>query len=152
VAAGTSLQPSEKVNSSTTDSEKPLSIYDIAQFNRNYGWTPPLGFTQSQLTQFMKDNPNASPQELEAGAKQALQGTQENKTSFTAERNTIDGITERIKLAKDNEFSDEEIKTTIKESYTSDELFALAESAGYAKWYTGKDTDIERMLDAILNK
>jgi len=49
-----------------TADEKPLSINQIEQFRRSFGWTPPLGFTQSQLIQYMNDNPNATPEELES--------------------------------------------------------------------------------------
>ena len=48
-----------------------MTVEKIAQFEKTYGWTPPVGFTQAQLIQFMNDNPNASPEELEAGAKEA---------------------------------------------------------------------------------
>lgn len=47
-----------------------LSINQIAQFKNLYGWTPPFGYTQSQLLKYMKDNPGATPEELEAGANQ----------------------------------------------------------------------------------
>jgi len=133
--------------------EKILSINQIDQFRRSYGWTPPYGFTESQLLQFMKDNPNATPEELETGAKQALAGGAgviEPVAELTADRNTIEGIKERVILARQEEYKDEEIKSTIKNLYTIDELFALAKSAGYAKWYTGKEKDINRMLNAIL--
>ena len=52
--------------------EKHLTINQIEQFRRSYGWTPPFGFTENQLLQYMADNPDATPEELEAGAKQIL--------------------------------------------------------------------------------
>ena len=133
------------------DAKKPLTLWEISEFERRYDWTPPYGFTQSQLNQFIKDNPGASPAELEKGAKQALAQTQ-GITMPTTEKNTIEGVKERIKTAKDGGYNDDEIKTAIKKIYTTDELFVLAKSAGYAKWYTGKGSDVERMLDAILTQ
>ena len=129
------------------DLEKPMTLWEIGQFERLYGWTPPSGFTRSQLDQYVKDNPNATPEELEAGARQASGGA-----TLTTDRNTIEGIRERIKKAKNSGYTEEEIKATIKSSYSKDELFAIAKGAGYAAWYTGKNTDIDRMLNALLSE
>ena len=124
-----------------------MTLWEIGQFERLYGWTPPSGFTRSQLDQYIKDNPNATPKELEAGARQASGGA-----TLTTDRNTIEGIRERIKKAKNSGYTEEEIKATIKSSYSKDELFAIAKGAGYAAWYTGKNTDIDRMLNALLSE
>jgi len=52
-------------------SDKVMTAVEITQFEEKYGWTPPFGFTEKQLIQFMKDNPDATPKELETGAKEA---------------------------------------------------------------------------------
>jgi len=67
--------------------EKPLSVSQVDTFRRSYGWTPPLGFTQSQLEQYVADNPNATPEELEAGARGVTpnQETQETPQSSPQE-------------------------------------------------------------------
>ena len=137
---------------------KPLTLWEISEFTKRYGWTPPYGFTEPQLTQFVQDNPTASPAELERGAKEAfarLQGGEpaqaETETeTFTTDRLTKEGVQERIIKAKQLSYTNDEIKTAIKAAYTTDELFKIAKDAGYAKWYTGKDADVERMLNALL--
>ncbi|MDD3662724.1 MAG: hypothetical protein PHT84_02565 [Candidatus Pacebacteria bacterium] len=51
-------------------SDEVMTTEEIAQFASQYGWTPPYGFAEKQLIQFMRDNPDATPEELEAGAKE----------------------------------------------------------------------------------
>jgi len=41
--------------------------WELNTFKKIYGWTPPYGVTKSQVRQYMADNPNATPQELEQG-------------------------------------------------------------------------------------
>jgi len=135
----------------TTPKDEPLSINKIEQFRRSYGWTPPYGFTEPQLLKFMEDNPNATPEELEAGAKQALVGSEEMTEAVeTSDRTSVEGLKERLLMAQGQGYSDDEIKTFIKQNYTTQELKQLADESGFSKWYTGKDTDIERMLDNLL--
>ena len=52
-------------------SNKVLTTENIDKFEKMYGWMPPFGFTERQLVQFMKDNPDATSEELESGAKEA---------------------------------------------------------------------------------
>jgi hypothetical protein len=52
-------------------SNKIMTTAEIAQFEKTYGWTPPYGYTERQLIQFMKDNPDTAPEELEEGARRA---------------------------------------------------------------------------------
>ena len=128
--------------------ESPLSINQIEQFRRSYGWTPPYGFTTSQLTAFMDANPGLSPEQYESLANQAAQINEGGQAQ--PDRNTLEGIKSRIQAALGQDFATDEIKDAIKQAYTTDELFAIAKAAGYAKWYTGKETDIDRMLDALI--
>lgn len=109
---------------------KPLSLTEIEQFRRSYGWTPPLGFTQQQLQQFIKDNPNATPEELEAGARLALierQGSGETGENFLDKSYFIN-------------------------NFTTDELKSLSDKAGTSRWWTPKGMDINRFLDDVLTK
>jgi len=115
-----------------TPTEEPLSINAIDQFRRSYGWTPPFGFTENQLLQFMKDNPDASPEELEAGAKQALAGQggeiTQPQTSFP---DTVGHIMNTI---------------------TDDEMTALwkkAKTAGVTKLFRLKRGDVQAYLETF---
>lgn len=69
---GTMKMAATGLEISTPTTDKPLTINEIEQFRRSYGWTPPFDYTKSQLLQYIKDNPDATPEELEAGAKKAL--------------------------------------------------------------------------------
>lgn len=145
------IKKAQEDTTNIPETEEPMTLWEVQTFTKQYGWTPPYGFTQSQLMKFMQDNPGATPEELEAGAKQALAGGGGAQVqTTTTDRNTIDGVKERIKTAQDQGYTIDEIKQFVKSAYTTEELFALAKQAGYAKWYTGKNTDIDRMLNALL--
>ena len=94
--------------------EQPLSINQIEQFRRSFGWTPPFGFTQSQLLQYIEDNPNATPEELEAGASGVLAGG-----------------TEIIEVEP---FLDEQY---FRDNFTTEELKEMAKKAGFTKGGSG---------------
>ena len=96
---------------------KSLTINQIEQFRRSYGWTPPLGYTMSQLNQYIKDNPNATPEELEAGA-----------------RGVVD---EKI-----NETDTGDAEQVIRDSLSVSELKKLSDWAGTSKWWRTKSADI----------
>jgi len=64
--------------SENTPSEKSMSTNQIEQFRRSYGWTPPFGYTQNQLIQFMNDNPGLNPEQYEQLVNQA---SKENNSS-----------------------------------------------------------------------
>ena len=97
----------------------------------------------------MNDNPNATPAELEAGAKQAL-GEEQGEQPATEPVSDFEDIKQRIQTAKDSNFSNDEIKEAIKNAYTEDELFVIAKKEGYARVLTGRKKDIERMLNDLL--
>jgi hypothetical protein len=110
-----------------------LSMNQIDQFRRAYGWTPPYGFTEQQLMQYMEDNPNATPEELEAGARQAI-GTETGQGAGTGGTQvTID-------------------ENVIRQEFSTDELKSIADKLGMSKWYTPKGMDIDRAMPEILNK
>jgi hypothetical protein len=105
-----------------TPTDKPMSTNQIEQFRRSYGWTPPFGFTQEQLLQYMKDNPNATPEELEAGAKQMSGG----------------GAVTRAEQFLDEDY--------FRNNFTTEELKNMSDKLGTSKWYTGKTRDINRFI------
>ena len=112
-----------------SDGNEILSINQIDTFRRNYKWTPPYGYTENQLLQFMKDNPTLTPEELEAAANKAMAG----KITKTPE-NIIDWINSNM--------SDEQLKSLKKK----------ADEAGISHWYTGKKTDVKNYLDSVKDK
>ena len=106
-----------------------MTMWEISKFRRNYGWTPPYGFTKSQLFQFMKDNPTATLEELERGAKKVwaqLQGGQ----------------------VKEQFLNEDYFRT----NYTKDELKKMSDKAGTSKWYTPATMDINRFLTETMKK
>jgi len=113
----------------TTDvnSRETMSVWEIQQYNKLYGWTPPSGFTRQQIDDFVNANPNATPAELESGAKQALLGI----TNDTGES---------INLTSDY----------FKSLYTSDELYKIAEKNNLVNyWSPFSGDDVKRLLNSI---
>jgi hypothetical protein len=113
-----------------TPNEKPLTMWEIGQFKNTYGWTPPYGFTQSQLSQYMADNPNATPQQLEEGARKIISGGGGNAGST-------------------NQYITEEYLRT---NYTTDELKKMSDKFGTSKWYTPASMDISRFIKEAIAK
>jgi hypothetical protein len=114
-----------------------LSINKIDKFRRNYGWTPPYGFTEDQLLQYMKDNPNATPEELEQGAKQALRerngGQQEQPQQTQEPQQTVN-------------------EDYIKKQISTERLKEIADKLGKSSWLTPKSWDINRAMPDIMAK
>ncbi|MDI6820929.1 MAG: hypothetical protein QMD65_01995 [Patescibacteria group bacterium] len=111
--------------------EKFLTIWEISEFRRNYDWTPPYGFTESQLFQFMKDNPTATPEQLEAGAKKAsaqLQG---------------------VEFKEPKRYLSEE---WFRQNFTNAELKAMSNKLGTSKWWSPATWDINRFLTEAMKK
>jgi hypothetical protein len=119
-----------------TPEVEPMSINKIDQFRRSYGWTPPFGFTEDQLLQYMEDNPNASPEDLEAGANQIITETTPVETETETPRETMTLWNSNV----------------VKEKFTTTELKNIADSLGMSKWYTPKGMDINRAMPTILEK
>lgn len=132
--------------------EEMLSINQIEQFRRSYGWTPPFGYTESQLLQFMQDNPTLSGEELEEIAGSVTKDDQSgiDKLIASTDRNSFEGLSARIAKARELGASDEEIREQVLSDYTTDELFAISKEQGLAKVFSTKKTDINRMLDILI--
>ena len=115
---------------------KPLSINQISQFKKTYGWTPPFGFSLSQLSTYMGDNPNATPAELEEGAREAEKQTGETTPAPTpATTSTPDAI---ITFITGNMSSEQ--KTALKKK---------ADTAGISSIWKPASTDIKNYLNSI---
>jgi len=128
------IQKGEK----TTTGDQPMTSEDLSRFKWTYGWTPPVGFTWNELIQFQKDNPTATPEELEWGAKEALAEVQGKEIT----RKTPD-----------------EVITYIFENATTQQLKKLkelGEKAGttgwFAQWVTGKEKEAKNYLNSIKDK
>ena len=111
--------------------EEPLSINQIEQFRRSYGWTPPAGFTMEQLTQFMNDNPNLTPEQLEKAARQVASGVS----------------AEDIVSSTENRFLTEEY---FRQNLSEKQLKTISDNLGTSKWYTPKSMDINRMFAELM--
>lgn len=112
---------------SGSGNEKSMSVWEIQQYSKLYGWTPPSGFTRQQIDDYVKANPNATPSELEAGAKQALLGITNDSG-------------ESIELTSDY----------FKSLYTSDELYEIAEKNNLVNyWSPFSGHDVKRLLNSI---
>src|SRR3990167_2311850 len=113
--------------------DKPLSTNQITQFKKTYGWTPPFGFTSPQLVQYMKDNPNATPAELEAGAKQASKQAEqeETPTNTSTPEAVISFVTSNMTDVQ---------KTALKKK---------ADDAGVSSMWKSANTDIKNYLNSI---
>ena len=117
-----------------TKKDKPMSINQIDTFRRSFGWTPPFGFTENELLDFMEDNPLATPEELEAGAKQMLVG----EGGAPVERATVD-----------------EVKAEILSGMTASQKIALkkkADDAGESSAFKTARVDIKNYLTSIEDK
>lgn len=74
--------------------DRPMSLTDIKNFTEIYGWRPPSGVSQNEALQFMKDNPGATPAELQKDAEEAVgivqapERTVEEVTTFIEENMT----------------------------------------------------------------
>ncbi|MEK9207962.1 MAG: hypothetical protein AAB922_05740 [Patescibacteria group bacterium] len=105
-----------------TVSDKPMSTNQIEQFRRSYGWTPPFGYSEPQLLQYMKDNPNATKEELSAGA------------------GAVAGATSTA-------ISKEGVEKDMRSLFVKSELHTMAKELGFASMWTNADTDIDRMFE-----
>lgn len=120
--------------------------------------------------QIIQSNPNATPEELKVGlleqvslGKIKLSVTEINsliderkqKAKAETEANkpqsfTQDWFKSKIVAARSNDFSNTEIIDYIIKNFDVNELFKTAKEAGYAKWYSGKKTDIKRYIESLL--
>lgn len=116
------------------DKDKKLSINQIEQFRRSFGWTPPFGYTMGQLDKYISDNPGATPEELELGARQVADIT----TAKTEEKMTPDTVINKITSG----MTDEQLK----------KLKEKSDEAGISSFFKSKETDVENYLNSIKDK
>ena len=123
----------KKLDTSDTFVEKPMTLNQIDTFRKAYGWTPPLGFSQTQLEKYIADNPNASQEELEAGARRVSQGTstQIKTPNMATPDQIISFVTGNMNNAQ---------KSALKKK---------ADTAGISAWYLPASKDIANYLDSI---
>jgi hypothetical protein len=119
-----SLPPTPKAPTGST----PLSTVDIQRISDIYGFTPPLGATMAQVTQFVNDNPDATPAELQAGIDSQFSGAPE-------------GATPTRFLTPD-----------FLKKLPTDELKRLSDKAGTSKLLTGKESDINRFIVSVMSQ
>ncbi len=133
-------KPRIGTSSSVVTSDKPLSTNQIVQFKKTYGWTPPFGFSASELIDYMNDNPGATPEELEAGANAISTDTTTNTTTSTTTDTPIDTTVSSAK-----EFTD-----TILTEINDDQIRSLkkkADSAGVSSFFKTKRVDVKNFLN-----
>jgi|GEM_PF-6312125 len=107
--------------------------------------------------QILDANPNATTEELKVGL---LKNTKLNATEINAlldtriinkpETFSEEWFKEKIKQAKNNDFSNAEIIDYLLKNFDINELFKSAKAAGYARWYSGKESDIKRYIESLL--
>lgn len=126
---------------STTNLDEVLTINQIDQFRRSYGWTPPFGYTFAQLQQYMADNPDATPEELEAGAQEAGSGEAGGEAETEAGAESGQDVAGTISYISQNLSANQ-----------LDVLHTKAQEAGVAKWWHGKKKNVEAYLESIRDK
>jgi len=124
------ITPSGITPSGEDEEEPPLTMWELGEFSRRYGWTPPYGFTQSQLTQYIADNPTSSPEELEAGAKRAL--TQSEGGEIKPQTTYVEAVGEIMNTLTEDE---------------KDILFKKAKEKGMTSIWRGKWNDIKAYIE-----
>lgn len=115
-----------------------LSPLDIKRIQELYGFTPPLGVTMGEVEQFIRDNPDATPIELQEGMSFFF-GEIDDGQGSTTTRN--DAINERF-LDKDY----------FRNNYTRDQLKDFSDQAGTSSFWTNKGADINRFLDLMTER
>jgi len=120
------------------EKDKPMTVNQIEQFRRSYDWSPPPGFTWNQLIQYMNDNPGATPEELEEGAKRETEGVTPIEEVEEAPILDVETTTSTIMGG----LSDEQLN----------KLKKLADEAGVSKFLRGKQGDVKDYLVSIFDK
>lgn len=118
--------PIQKVTGSTATG-KAMSILDLDRLEESYGVRFPFGVTQGEVTQFFADNPGASPEDMQQAINDSMGGGAAGGDS---------GGTQ-IQVNKDWLTSNLDITQQKK----------LADLVGASSWWTGKETDVNRMYN-----
>ena len=140
--------PLSKDKPSGTETQKPLSIWEIGQIERLYGFIPPPGSTMGQVEQYVADNPGATPEELQAGVNTITGGasggtsseqflnreyfqeqyTDEQLASFARKLGLVKTInlrTERYKLKTVLDWIDQKVTQARTEGYSDTEILSF---------------------------
>lgn len=110
----------------TTAQVKPMTNAELDAFETSYGWRPPLGVGLDQAIQYMRANPNSTPQELATALYEAY-SSQPSQTLPVSD--VISQISDGMTTEQRNL------------------LFKKAKDAGQASFWTGKKKDVARYLN-----
>lgn len=135
----------------TGSDESGMSINQIEQFRRSYGWTPPAGVTWDEVVEFMEANPGLTPEEYKALADKMMagEGSQVNEESFF----TLSPYEQIMTYARNMEGRGKgaaQIKAEILELYKLKELHQIAKDNGIASRTTRAKVDVDRMLNSMI--
>lgn len=120
---------------SGSDDNDPLSLVDIKRIEELYGFTPPLGASFSQVQQFILDNPNASPAELQQAIDQLNLGSNAG-TPAGAPQSTPAGGGQSV----------ESPEQYLRSQLSENELKKLADATGSSSIFRKKSTDINNFF------
>jgi hypothetical protein len=124
-----SLPSTPRAISSTTDTgDTPIKPLDLQRVEDLYGFTPPLGVTMNQITKYVQDNPNRSPQELQ------------------------DGVNQIFGTTPDQDAGEQFLDEAYFKQLSTKELKTLSDKAGTSKLLTHKTADINRFLKELMSK
>jgi len=167
-AVAENLSRRKTTTPSITDTGDPMSTNETTQFKNLYDWTPPAGMSKEMATTIMNSNPNATSEELEAAANEVQNhfntgGTLENLPDEidvsgtgggqpSSDRLTAQGLRDRIQQARSGNASNQQIKDAILNAYSIEDLKEVADSLGYSSFWSGKRTDVNRMLNALVGE
>jgi ribosomal protein L20 len=118
--------PIQKVTGSTSTGNA-MSILDLDRLEESYGVRFPFGVTQGQVTQFFADNPGATPEEMQQAINESLGGG--------GGEDSGGGVS--IQVNKD----------WLSSNLSIDQQKRLADLVGASSWFTGKETDVNRMYN-----
>lgn len=130
-AAADAIFRDVKNTTGTSDVTKPMTILDLQRIQETYGVLFPLGVTAGEVTQFLRDNIGKSASEMQE-AIDAIFGPQD-------ESNPLGRNSDGFKI----EISEEWLRKTL----STTQLKKLADLVNASAWYTGKETDINRMFN-----
>jgi len=84
----------------------------------------------------------------EAGIEAVLRGIDDE-----TQRKTVSNLFKAgVSLEKVEEEKRVELETEMKKKFTTDELFEISKKLGFAKWWSNKTADINRMFELVNNE
>jgi len=98
---------------------------------------------------FLPEEINAIERVLnEAGIEAVLRGIDDE-----TQRKTVSNLFKAgVSLEKVEEEKRVELETEMKKKFTTDELFEISKKLGFAKWWSNKTADINRMFELVNNE